>query len=312
MPLEFHPICELLPMMTEDEFSALRDDISRNGLLEPIWIYQGQILDGRNRYRACVDLGIEPATREYTGDTPATFVLSMHTRRDLTQSQKAAVAVSFLPHLEEEASRRRLATQNNNAAKADPSPVTEQTKGESREHAAKVVGCGATFVTYAKRVHDESPEMFDRVKRGELSVKKAYAALPKPKAFEANGDVVVTKPRKLEKSERAKQIEGLVASGHRAEQVADKLGLDLRYVRQIANEHGIAFHGAKTARIKTDRVIQETVNSLIGLSGGLAVVKDSLDDLDPKQAGEWAEAISEPLKSLNWMSRKLREVADGN
>ena len=60
------------------------------------------------------------------------------------------------------------------------------------------------------------------------------------------------------------------------------------------------------------RSIQETVNSLIGLSGGLAVVKDSLDDLDPKQAGEWAEAISEPLKSLNWMSRKLREVADGN
>jgi hypothetical protein len=234
----------------------------------------------------------------------------MHTRRDLTQSQKAAVAVAFLPHLEAEAAQRRSATLKQFT---DTSPVTERSStGESREHAAKIVGCGATFVSYAKRVHDEAPEIFEKVKRGELSVKKAYAALPKPKAFEANGDVVVTKPRKLEKSERAKQIEGLVASGHRAEQVADKLGLDLRYVRQIANEHGIAFHGAKTARIKTDRVIQETVNSLIGLSGGLAVVKDSLDDLDPKQAGEWAEAISEPLKSLNWMSRKLREVADGN
>jgi hypothetical protein len=48
-----------------------------------MWLYEGQILDGRNRARACEALGIEPETRVYAGDDPVGFVISrnLHRRR---------------------------------------------------------------------------------------------------------------------------------------------------------------------------------------------------------------------------------------
>jgi ParB-like chromosome segregation protein Spo0J len=58
-PLEFHPLANTCPLMDEDsaEFKELVEDIKRNGLQKPIAIYQGMILDGRNRYRAYIAAG---------------------------------------------------------------------------------------------------------------------------------------------------------------------------------------------------------------------------------------------------------------
>src|SRR5262249_5145016 len=77
--------------------TALLDDIKKHGLQAPISLYQGKILDGRNRYRACRELGIECQTREYRGDDPAGFVLSMNLhRRHLTQEQKRELVTKLL------------------------------------------------------------------------------------------------------------------------------------------------------------------------------------------------------------------------
>ena len=47
-----HPFANLFPMIEGKEFDQLRDDIAVQGILEPIRLYQGMILDGRNRYAA--------------------------------------------------------------------------------------------------------------------------------------------------------------------------------------------------------------------------------------------------------------------
>ncbi len=71
--MEFHDVANLFPMMTTDEFSELKEDISRNGQIDPVWIHDGKIIDGRNRYLACTELGIEPLTREWNGDGDLTL-----------------------------------------------------------------------------------------------------------------------------------------------------------------------------------------------------------------------------------------------
>ena len=94
MNLELHPLCSYFPRMREDDFNALKSDILSNGQLNPIMTLDGMILDGGNRYRALVELGIPPITIEYTGFNPVQFVLSSNLhRRHLTQGQ-AAVIVS--------------------------------------------------------------------------------------------------------------------------------------------------------------------------------------------------------------------------
>ena len=54
---DFHPLAELFPLIEGEEFDALVEDISARGLLVPIMIHQGKILDGRNRYNAAKRAG---------------------------------------------------------------------------------------------------------------------------------------------------------------------------------------------------------------------------------------------------------------
>jgi hypothetical protein len=68
--VEFHEIASLFPMMDSEEYAALKASIEASGLRKPIVLYEGKILDGRNRYRACVELGKEPSFESWQGDDP--------------------------------------------------------------------------------------------------------------------------------------------------------------------------------------------------------------------------------------------------
>lgn len=90
-----HPIADVFPMMTEDELRELADDIAANGLLYPIVLDdQGQVIDGRNRLRACELAGVEPQFMRLNGVDPLTYVLSVNIkRRHLSKGQAAMCAV---------------------------------------------------------------------------------------------------------------------------------------------------------------------------------------------------------------------------
>src|SRR5262245_28059629 len=107
--LQLHPVADLFPLMEGAEFDALVADIKAHGLQEPIVIHEDMILDGRNRYRACFAAGIEPAFRPFTGDDPATYVVSANIRRrHLTAEQKRAL-IAKLVKAQPEKSDRQIA-----------------------------------------------------------------------------------------------------------------------------------------------------------------------------------------------------------
>lgn len=62
--LPFHPVVQLFPELEPEAFNSLVDDIRKHGLQDPIVIWNGQIVDGRHRYRACMALGIKPQFEE--------------------------------------------------------------------------------------------------------------------------------------------------------------------------------------------------------------------------------------------------------
>ena len=89
--IALHPYCSAIPEMAQEDYKSLKSDISGSGLLEPIVLFQGMILDGRHRYRACLELDIEPWFKDYDGpDSPMDYVISMNLRRrHLSESQRA-------------------------------------------------------------------------------------------------------------------------------------------------------------------------------------------------------------------------------
>lgn len=56
--LEYHPLSELLPLMSTAEFAGHKDSIELDGQQVPAVLFEGRILDGRNRCKACIELGL--------------------------------------------------------------------------------------------------------------------------------------------------------------------------------------------------------------------------------------------------------------
>ena len=94
--LEPHPFADIFPLLEGEAFNALVQDIEARGQQEPIWTFEGKILDGRNRYRACQILGRDPVVQEFTGNDAVGFVLSANLhRRHLTEAQRAMVGANL-------------------------------------------------------------------------------------------------------------------------------------------------------------------------------------------------------------------------
>jgi hypothetical protein len=66
--VETHPFLDIIPLMVEDEFTRLAWSLKRSGLLCPIVLADGVIVDGRCRYIGCKIAGIEPRFRQFPYD----------------------------------------------------------------------------------------------------------------------------------------------------------------------------------------------------------------------------------------------------
>ena len=95
---KYHQYANLFPLLEGEDYNNLKEDINKNGLLEPIYLYNDKIIDGRNRYRCCLDLNIKPNFKQYEGDPDKllSFILSINLhRRHLSEGQRAIIAAKL-------------------------------------------------------------------------------------------------------------------------------------------------------------------------------------------------------------------------
>ena len=178
MSYELHPLCTLFPRVTGAEFDGLVADIKAHGLRQPIVLHGGMILDGGNRYRACVEAGVEPVFQEFQGDSLVSFVLSANLhRRHLSAGQQAAIVASA-----------------QDWAKA-------QTVGKPKS--GNVTGLATVAERAAKSgASDKTQRMADKVAKAdpELAKKVAHGEISLPKAVEKVAPQIATKPSKTPKT----------------------------------------------------------------------------------------------------------------
>jgi N6-adenosine-specific RNA methylase IME4 len=207
--LQFHPLADLFPLVEGAEFEELVADIKAVGRVElPIVIHEGMILDGRNRYRACMAAGIEPNFIPFRGDDPLGFVISLNLkRRHLDESQRAMVAA-------------KLATLRQ-GARTDLSPIGEM----SQQQAADLLNVGKRSVERAAEVRDHgAPELQQAVEQGKVSVSAAVdlATLPQQEQTE----IVARGEREILR--KAQEIRAALTEQRRVERIARAITLSAR------------------------------------------------------------------------------------
>lgn len=198
-PVEAHPVADLFPLMSDAEMADLVEDVRAHGLREPIWLADdGRIIDGRNRYRACIEAGVTPEFRGWDGaGSLVDFVLSLNLhRRHLTAGQKALVGVEVQKHYQTEAEeQQRLAGKEHGRGAELPGPklmenfpqakdpLEAATKGEgvlSRDRAGKAVGVSGKSVSTAQKITREAPHLVPHIQSGEMTLNEARTKMNHP------------------------------------------------------------------------------------------------------------------------------------
>jgi hypothetical protein len=120
-----------------------------------------------------------------------------------------------------------------------------------------------------------------------------------------------TDPAKLTAVRRLARIRELAPTGYTSHQIAAEIGVQAEYVRLRAREHGIEIvadkvMGRSARRVDSNHIVQETVNSLEGLTVGIRLV--NFDDLDREQAENWATSLTDSLRALNRLAKQIKEM----
>jgi ParB-like nuclease domain len=184
--MKAHSIADLFPMLEGDDLQALANDIRENGLHEPILVFEGEIIDGRNRYAACQLAGVEPRIADYKGlrsDIPARIISMNLQRRHLTTEQRAHIAAEI-------ANMGRGGHRGNQytGGKGSNDPLPHDPRSEpapiSINSAAKQLQVSPASVKRAKAIMRSDPEAHKAAMSGARRRLRKHLGKARAEAFE--------------------------------------------------------------------------------------------------------------------------------
>ncbi len=181
LSLALSPLTALFPPMTAAQYAALKDSIAVQGLLEPLLVHRGEVIDGRHRWRACQELDVEPRIQILPDDAdPLACVLARNAaRRDLSPSQRALIAA-------------RLSLDSPRGRPAVQAAAGSWTVGQ----AAAQLAVGARSVKRARALlQGARPDLVAAVEAGRLSVHDAHGHLERPRRAAAEHRRAAEAPR---------------------------------------------------------------------------------------------------------------------
>lgn len=180
----WHKDAELLPLMNDAALAALADDIEEHGVQQPIVLFQGKVLDGRNRLRACERLGVPLTSKNFVqfqtnGFSSRQFVFTQNLhRRHLSIDQRAAIAADLKPSFEAEMEKRQIEAGKHGVegGRGNKKPSSqEKRKGlTATKLAARFVGgVSESYVKLVLTLEGRNRGMLRRIKDGEITIADA-------------------------------------------------------------------------------------------------------------------------------------------
>lgn len=216
----------IFPEAKQEDYERLRQDIADNGFdsSQPIVIYQGDILDGWNRQKACDELNVRATYETFKGSDEEAIAFMMRTnkRRNLNSGQWSCIAVEaeeLVNAIREDAERLRrkkisearkaesVANKESPQSKPKTGKFFSQSHGKIKEQSrtshktAELFNTNRTYVNQATKLKTQAPEVFEQVKAGKMRMTDATKAVR----------AIPTDPWRKDERERQEQVKKGVA-----------------------------------------------------------------------------------------------------
>lgn len=178
----------IFPEAKPEDYARLLDDIRSNGYdrKQPITLYQGDILDGWNRQKACDECGTVPTYTSFDGNDleAVMFVMRSNKRRNLSSGQWAAIAVDAEDTIKTiskavERQRRDSISTARSAETTQKIVPSQKPKNETAHKAAELFNTNRTYVNQANTLKKTAPETFEKLKAGKISMQDAQREVRK-------------------------------------------------------------------------------------------------------------------------------------
>ena len=175
-----HRLSAIYPRMEDATFDSLCESIRINGFDQhhEIVLFDGEILDGWHRYKACEKVGIDATFRSFDGSTRDAIKFVQREnfdRRDLTSSDRAYIAASMktlIDSLMADAKNRQGGGQTELTKSLDNSTTDVHTRQTDSILASKT-GTNRQYVSDARKLMRDSPKVFNAAKELKISIPDA-------------------------------------------------------------------------------------------------------------------------------------------
>lgn len=190
---------DLIPPLNDDELTMLEESIVANGCESPLIVWNGVIVDGHNRHAICQKHSIPFAVSEKSFDSREDAMLWMLRnqlgRRNLNDYQRGEMVLRLKRQIAAEAQKRM---QGGVREENPPTNLREgKHGGETLTHLGKIAGVSGTQMRKIDKIaNDADEETKSKLRRGEMSIHKAYSGLLEK---EHEGEVKVCDRCKQEK-----------------------------------------------------------------------------------------------------------------
>lgn len=215
-PYPIHPLAMDLPPLVPERYARLLASITANGLWDPIVVWQGQIIDGVHRLKACLEAGIEPRYEFLDDDAnPYEYIADENfDNRDMAQNQRAQAGY--------------LMCQNSTPGRPrTPDENSAHLRSLSQAEAAKLVGVSPRLISHASRVLSEestaTPALRRAVRGWRIRCSDASRVVDRPPAVQDRAVALVNSGKVKTIKRAVQQVEREIAQAEEAAALADVL-----------------------------------------------------------------------------------------
>lgn len=169
--------------MSPEEYGAYKEDIRKNGLRDKVIVLNGDILDKRHGYQACIETGRSFETEEFLESNPKfapffkngqpdiyAFIISTNIRRNLTIDQRACCGADYYFTIKMSPKDQGKLHKGVKAGEGKEKDL----KNTTLYKVADIFNVGTTTLGRANFVRTHDRELFERVKLGHKSLIRAY------------------------------------------------------------------------------------------------------------------------------------------